>query len=501
MIAATNFSETKPLSTLFAGLVTPIPSPDLAVGGLCLDSREVQPGDCFFGVSGGQKNGAAFVDEALRNGAVAVAVETSEVLPALPVPVLRLPQLRAHLGGIAARFYESPSERLALVAITGTNGKTTVAHLCAETLDVLQMPCGYIGTLGIGAVGHLQTHGMTTPDPFRLQATLADMLAAGKQAVALEASSHALAQDRLAGSRVKTAVFTGLGHDHLDYHASRRAYFEAKQKLFQLPGLEHAVINADDPVADELLQRIHGEMALTTFSLGLRQRVRFSGRHLVLSHADYTARHSRLDIETGDGVVHIESSLIGDINAQNLLATLGVLLSLDIALPVAAAALAKAHPVTGRLERFGGTEGLPLVFIDYAHSPDSLERVLRLLKALRPVRLWCVFGCGGERDHSKRPLMGQIAAQYADRTIVTDDNPRGEKPSRITADILQGTQAAKFEIIHDRVTAINTALSGAAAEDIVLIAGKGHETFQELRGMRLPQSDQTIVKQWLSSHA
>ena len=491
---------------MFSDIGVVAPAREVCVSGLSVDSRSVKPGDCFFALQGMRENGSSFVAQAVSNGAVAIAVNDDEQLSGLQltanglqVPIIVVPRLRENLGIIAAHFYGDPSRRLEVVAITGTNGKTTVAHICAQAMTALGRECGYIGTLGSGVLGRLIPFGLTTPDPIRLQADLACMLASGKETVVIEASSHALAQYRLAGTRVTTAVFTGLGHDHLDYHTSKRAYFEAKRSLFLHPGLRHAVLNAEAPASREIERVLHPDISLTTFALKNDLPRRAHEARVSLRGANYTPEQSVLDIETWRGAVTIRSPLVGDINAQNLLASLGVLLSLEVPLAAAAAALAQATPVCGRLEKHGGTDGLPLVFIDYAHSPDSLERVLRILRSFNPARLVCVFGCGGDRDRSKRPLMGQIAARYADEIIVTTDNPRSEDPTSIVREIVAGAaDVSRFTAIQDRDQAIMAALSSAAPDDIVLIAGKGHETTQEINGTRLPQSDQATVQKWLA---
>ncbi len=486
------------LATIFAGLGAVAPVPDSPVHGLAIDSRRVRAGDCFIALRGAHESGLLFVPEALENGATAVGVDSLESLFTVPVPVVRVPQLREKLGAVAANFYGQPSAKLRVVAVTGTNGKTTVAHLCAQALTSLGQHCGYIGTLGTGDLDSLQPSGLTTPDPIRLQGDLAKMVAQGKVAAALEASSHAMSQFRLAGTLVSTAVFTGLSHDHLDYHASPRAYFAAKRLLFAQPGLRHAVLNGDDLWAAEIAEALPSDISLTTFSLEDRAQRRPQETRLVLRDAEYLPHHSVLEIDTPQGTASIRSQLVGSVNAQNLLAALGVLLSFEVPLAAAAAALAQAKPVPGRLEHHGGTAGSPLVYIDYAHSPDSLERVLKSLRAFGPARLICVFGCGGDRDRGKRPLMGRIAAQYADQVIVTTDNPRSEIPASIAHQIMAGARdTSHFTLIEDRSRAIETALAAATPADIVLIAGKGHETMQEIAGQRFAQSDQLTVQKWL----
>jgi len=470
--------------------------PDLEISGLAIDSRKVRSGDWFFALDGARENGLNFVHQAIANGAIAVAVDGDQATLALPIPVIAIAQLREKLGLLASAFFGTPSKHLDVIAVTGTNGKTTVAHLCAQAMNVLGRKCGYVGTLGAGELSALKSTGVTTPEPCLLQQVMAELVAHDCDAVAIEASSHALAQSRLAGTLVRTAIVTGLGHDHLDYHRDRRAYFEAKKTLFQHPGLRNAVLNADDLMSAEIARALELEIAVTTFSL--QPRSAGVAATLQLNSATYSPRGSTLKLDASGVEVTLESMLIGDVNAQNLLAALCVLLGLGVSLDAAISALSAVKPVRGRLERLGGYNREPTIFVDYAHSPDSLERVLRILRAFRPKRLFCVFGCGGDRDRSKRPLMGRIASQCADEVVITTDNPRSEAPDAIARAIISGSSdPARFIVIHDRNEAIEAVLNLAGSDDIVLIAGKGHETEQEIAGKRIAQSDQAIVRAWL----
>ncbi|MGD9600726.1 MAG: UDP-N-acetylmuramoyl-L-alanyl-D-glutamate--2,6-diaminopimelate ligase [Gammaproteobacteria bacterium] len=487
------------LSALAAALGARAPAIELAVRGLAVDSRCVLAGDVFCALPGMKTDGTSYVRDAITRGAVAVIADENAALTEIDVPVVRVSSLRERFGHAAAWVYGNPSESLDVVAVTGTNGKTTVSHLCAQMLNSVGRHCGYIGTLGAGALDGLESTGMTTPDALDLQRLMAGMLSRGMRTVALEASSHALAQSRLTGTRVRTAVFTGLGHDHLDYHANTRDYFEAKKRLFLHPGLACAVLNADDPWAKAVEAALPPDVSLISFSLG-DSLLRIAGErtlHLVdVSYAlDGTEFSVRIDGETHE----VRTRLIGDINVQNLLAALGVMLTMGVSGDDAIRAVSEVTPVTGRLERFGGDRH-PLVFVDYAHSPDSLERVLSLLCKLKRGRLTCVFGCGGDRDRSKRPLMGRIAACYADTVIVTSDNPRSERPAEIAREVIGDTDTSRFIVIHDRDEAICTALDSASPDDIVLVAGKGHETVQEVHGVCTPQNDQRTVLAWLERH-
>jgi UDP-N-acetylmuramoyl-L-alanyl-D-glutamate--2,6-diaminopimelate ligase len=494
-------SATWRLTSLFGDLGAELRGADVAVEGLALDSREVEAGECFLALKGSHQLGARFVPQALMRGASAIALEPDEDLQTGNVPRVLVPDLRAKVGVLAGRLFGNPSHVLEVVAVTGTNGKTTVAHLCAQAFSRLQGPCGYIGTLGMGLPDQLVASGMTTPDPLHLQAEFARMRDAGLRAVAIEASSHALAQSRLNGTRIHTAVFTGLGHDHLDYHHDQAAYLAAKRLLFIHPGLRHAVVNLDDPVAGEIINALAPGVERWGFSLkgdGHSEWVE-DARHLHLLAADYQRDHSRLEVGVGRARAQIQTRLTGDFNAENQLACLAVLLAHGVGLDRAAAALGTVHPVEGRMERLGG-EGRPDIFIDFAHSPDSLERVLRVLRGFHPRRLICVFGCGGDRDRSKRAPMGRIAASLADQVFLTSDNPRSESPAAIARDILSGVeQSANINVIDDRRQAILSALVAAGPEDIVLVAGKGHEKTQEIAGVKSPSSDRAIVLQWLQA--
>lgn len=489
------------LSKLLAGFSRTAFDHDPVVKGLALDSRIVFEGDCFFALEGTRAHGMRYLHEAISRGAVAVVTERAPDCTAkVHVPVAEVPSLNELLGKIAARFFYHPSEHLAVIAVTGTNGKTTVAHLCAQALSLLDLPCGYIGTLGRGPLNALCPSGMTTPDAITLQNEFKKLLKADFRAVALEASSHSLVQSRLAGTAVDVAIFTGLGHDHLDYHGSLEAYAKAKQKLFQHPGLGHAVINIDD----ELGRRIRDELnpAVQAWECSLLGTSAHRGaKHYAYARAvAYNVTGTRLDILTSQGSAIIESELVGEFNAQNLLLALTAMLALNFPLTSAAAVLARVKPVIGRLEAFGATGNCPRIYIDYAHSPDSLERVLKVLRAFAPTRVFSVFGCGGSRDRTKRPLMGSIAQRYSDHVYLTSDNPRDEDPKSIVNEILAGFDSVdNVTVIEDRVHAITTALAAASATDIVLIAGKGHETDQIIGTSTVPMSDQTIVRRWLEA--
>ncbi len=453
-----------PLGELLREIVTvPARTANPLVTGLALDSRRVVAGDCFVALAGAREHGLRHAAAAVAAGAVAVLTEDVDLLPALGVPVLRIAGLRARLGEIAARFYRDPSRRMTTIAVTGT--------------------------LGFGRFGALSPSVNTTPDPLTLQREFAALLAAGCTHVALEASSHALVQGRLTGLEIGAAVFTGLGHDHLDFHGSLDAYLEAKIRLFSHPGLHTGIVNADDAHARRVAAAIDGNARCWRFST--RDRT----ADLVALAAECRATGSRLHVRTPLGEVEFGSALVGDFNVQNLLAALAALLAIGTPLAPAAEALSRAAPVRGRLELAAHE---PRVYIDYAHSPDSLERVLVSLRALTSGRLICVFGCGGDRDATKRPLMGAIAERAADLVFITTDNARSEDPGAIAAAILGGMRrpaAARVEL--DRAAAIRAALAAARPDDSVLIAGKGHETTQTIGGDQRPFDDRAVVRDLL----
>ena len=489
------------LGSLLEGLLSIPVSADRAVAGLALDSRSVRPGDCFLALGGSRDHGARHAAQAVAAGAVAVLIEPGTAVGELPVPVLAVPGLRSSLAVLAGRYYGDPARHMKLVAVTGTNGKTTVAHLCAQALRELHGASGYLGTLGYGDLEHLEAGPNTTPDAITVQRVLARLLAQHCVHVALEASSHALAQGRLQGLPIDVAVFTGLGHDHLDYHGTLEAYGAAKCSLFQQPGLRVAVLNADDAYTSVVRASLPRGLEVLSFSLG-RDAKGAEDADIELLASRCSLSGSQLEIRTPSGNVRLESPLLGEFNVQNLLAALAVLVAQGIEAGKAAAALAKARPVRGRMELVRGGPDAPLVCVDYAHSPDSLERVLKALRAAGCRTLTCVFGCGGDRDASKRAPMGAIAEALADRVILTADNPRGERAGDIAAQIRSGMREPSRALeIEDRRLAIAQAISQAAAGDVVLIAGKGHESTQRFAEVERPFDDVGVAREILSGVA
>jgi len=472
-----------------AALVAGIGAPPARI---TADSRQVGPGDAFAAFPGTQADGRAFIADAIGRGAGVVLWDNAgfEWNPAWHVANRPVGGLRAQLGAIADAIYGHPSQALWIVGVTGTNGKTTCTQWIAQCLDRCGRRAAVIGTLGNGLVGALAPALHTTPDAALVHETLAKFRASGAAAVAMEVSSHGLDQGRVNAVAFDVAVFTNLTRDHLDYHMTMAAYGAAKAKLFAWPGLATCVINTDDPFGRHLIDAARAS-GVKVLSYGLA-----SGDIRAMSFAS-TPAGIALAVATPWGEGEVRAPVIGAFNAANALAVLGVLLASDVPLAAALAALARVDSPPGRMQRLGG-EGLPLVVVDYAHSADALMKVLTALRPwVAPAReLVCVFGCGGDRDTGKRPEMGQVAAEVADRLIVTSDNPRTEDPVAIAAAVVQGIRATthrRWSVELDRATAIGTAIAGARAGDVVLIAGKGHEDYQERGGVRHPFSDARVA--------
>lgn len=450
---------------------------------LTLDSRKVRPGDLFLAVPGASHDGRAHIADAIARGAVAVAYE-AEGAPPLPdsqATLLPIKGLSKQLSAIAGRFYGEPSRGLHLVGVTGTNGKTSVSQLLAQALDRLGERCGIVGTLGTGFHGALESGRHTTPDPLAVQATLALLKHAGARAVAMEVSSHGLAQGRVAGLDFDVAVFTNLSRDHLDYHGSMEAYGAVKATLFAWPQLRCRVINLDDPFGRQLAG-LEGAR-LIDYSIN------DAAAYVHCRQVRFDDHGVRAELITPQGQGLLRSPLLGRFNLSNLLAVIGALLGMDYSLDDVLRVLPDLQGPSGRMQRLGGGAA-PLVVVDYAHTPDALEKVLEALRPHVRGRLLCLFGCGGDRDRGKRPLMAEVAERHADGVVVTDDNPRSEDPLEILAEIRAGfTRPETVQFMSGRGQAIASLIAGARADDIVLLAGKGHEDYQEINGVRQPFSD------------
>lgn len=467
----------------------------IRVSGLTLDSRRARAGDAFIALKGAHHHGMTFAPAALAQGASAViaegpasAVFAAESGDATGAPTIWIDDLHQHVGEIAARFFGHPSAAMHVIGVTGTNGKTSIVQLLATALHALGARAATIGTLGAGLVGALAAGERTTPDAVSVQGLLAQFREAGASHVAMEVSSHALEQGRVNAVDFEIAVFTNLTRDHLDYHGTMAAYGAAKAKLFAWPGLRCAVLNVDDAFGRELLAQVPSGMRALSYGVDA-------------PHADIRASHVRSSdaglnfiLRTPWGQGEIASPLLGRFNVANLLAVGGCLGALGYTFAQIQSALTQLRPIAGRMNRLGGGAA-PLVVIDYAHTPDALEQALTSLRAHCAGRLTCVFGCGGERDAGKRPQMGAIAETLADRIVVTDDNPRGEDGDAIVAQIVAGLRRPQRATVQrDRAAAIALALREAQAGDVVLIAGKGHEPYQEIAGRKLPFDDIDVAR-------
>lgn len=458
---------------------------DALIRELSLDSRALLPGDLFLAVPGRHSDGRAYLADAIARGAAAIAYEAAGA-PPLPAAggcvMIPVNGLAGQLSAIAGRFYGDPSRSLELVGVTGTNGKTSVSQLLAQALDRLGQRCGLIGTLGVGFHDNLQCGRHTTPDPLAVQAQLALLKQAGARAVAMEVSSHGLDQGRVEALDFDVAVFTNLSRDHLDYHGDMATYGAAKARLFAWPGLCTRVINLDDLFGRELAA---GEAPSRLISYSQID----PQASLYCTEAEFSEAGVRARIVTAQGDGLLVSPLLGRFNLSNLLAVVGALLGLGHPLDEILAVLPQLEGPLGRMQRLGGGDQ-PLVVVDYAHTPDALEKVLEALRPHTRGRLLCLFGCGGDRDRGKRPLMAAAVEGLADGVWVTDDNPRSEDPAQILADIRAGFRAPEqVRCVPGRGAAIAELIAAAQADDVILLAGKGHEDYQEIAGVRQPFSD------------
>ncbi len=484
-----------PLSHLIPDVALPR---DIAVSGLVMDSREVRPGDAFVAIAGFGTHGLAFAKQAQEKGAAAVLFEppAPAEYPA-PADAIAVPGLRARLGAMGDEFHDHPSHRMTMVGVTGTNGKTSTVQLLAQAWHLRGVDSGSIGTLGTGRYGQVQPTGFTTPLVLPMHAMLARLRDDGVQAVAMEVSSHALDQGRVDGVHYDVAVFTNLTRDHLDYHGDMDTYGAAKARLFSRDGLKAAVLNLDDAFG----RTLHGRLAPEVQAVGVSSRGQ-AGAALRAEALSFDNRGLAFELVAGADSHPVRSPLLGRFNVDNLLAVAGVLHALGDDVATIATTLSRLQPVPGRMNRLGGDGELPLVVIDYAHTPDALAQALTSLRAHAAAKLVCVFGCGGDRDRGKRPQMAQIAEAEADLVIVTDDNPRTEDGDAIVADILAGFAAPQAVVVErDRAAAIARAIGDAGPDDIVLVAGKGHEPYQEINGVRHPFDDTDVARRALEARA
>jgi UDP-N-acetylmuramoyl-L-alanyl-D-glutamate--2,6-diaminopimelate ligase len=456
---------------------------DTLIHGLQLDSRRVAPGDLFLAVPGDVHDGRQFIEQAVASGAAAVLAEApvAGFVGELPVPLIEVPELRLDLGALAARFYGHPSRDLHVVGVTGTNGKTTTSRLVAQLGRRLGRSCGAIGTLGATLDDGVVAADNTTPDAVSLQRQLANWRDRGVRIVSMEVSSHALVQGRVNGVEFETAVYTNLSHDHLDYHGSMDAYGRAKLRLFATEGLRHAVVNLDDEFAPSVLAAAGpGVRALTYTSRG-------AAADVSVEHPQFDGATVRATLHTPWGRGEFRSPLPGDFNLANVAAAVTAVVLAGEDLAATLGAVQTLQPVPGRMQSIPNSRGIQVI-VDYAHTPDALEQVLASLRPHVGGALVTVFGCGGDRDRGKRQLMGRVACQLSDRVVVTSDNPRGEDPAAIMAEVAGGC-SGNFALVTDRAEAIAAAINEARAGDCVVIAGKGHEDYQIVDGERRFFSD------------
>jgi UDP-N-acetylmuramoyl-L-alanyl-D-glutamate--2,6-diaminopimelate ligase len=486
--------------------IASVPHSDARVSDLTLNSREARAGSLFFALPGRSVHGLKFAADAAARGASAVLWEPSGDLPPprLPATVYSaaVPGLRNLVGRIADRFFSWPSSQLRITGITGTNGKTTCAYLLAQCLEHLGLAAAYVGTIGWGRPANLAEPTHTTPDVVTLHRTLSQLRAAGAREVAMEVSSHALDQGRVDGVRFHVAAFTNLTRDHLDYHESMAAYGAAKAKLLHAADLAQVVLNIGDEFGRTLAQTYTGGAKLTAVWVGAGDSGWLADRALHATQVRVSARGISIDLDGSFGKLTVNTQLMGRFNAENSLVVIACLLCLGVSLGDAADALAAAEPAPGRMEVLKtGARDKPTAVVDYAHTPDALAKALGAAREHCAGALWCVFGCGGDRDPGKRPLMGAIADELADQIIVTDDNPRSENPQTITQAILGGIKSRQVRVIHDRGEAIATALKEARPIDLVLIAGKGHEDYQIYGETRRSFSDRGEALRYLGAAA
>jgi len=469
-------------------------------GQLSCDSRQVGAGDGFIAWPGAATDGRQYVASALAQGAAACLVEREgvEAFGFESDKVASFAQLKPATGPIAAAYYGHPSDKLDVLAVTGTNGKTSTAWWLSQALSNAGVACGVVGTLGIGRPPKVDFVGLTTPDPVLLQRQFRNFIEQGVKACAIEASSVGIVERRLDGTRIRVALFTNFTQDHLDYHHTMEDYWDAKAELFRWPGLKAAVVNVDDDKGRALVQSLDTTQ-LDVWTVSCHEPARVTAKDI-----GYGEQGLRFDVCEGEQRVPLSTSVIGQYNVSNLLGVIAAMRAMGIALDDAVRACGALLPVPGRMERIVMT-GQPLVAVDYAHTPDALDKALTALRPLSRQRggeLWCVFGCGGDRDATKRPLMAAVVEKDADHVVVTSDNPRSEKPESIISQVLLGLSHAKcVQVQADRARAIAETISAAGDNDVILIAGKGHEDYQEIAGVKHAFSDQDHARRALEARA
>jgi len=489
------------LTVLLAGMMAdPSVLVDLTVKGISLDSRDIDVGSVFLSLAKDASQRQGNLQQALAAKCAVVLFDIEQTLTEQEKQLLQhadvaaypIKRLAAKAGELAARFYGHPSLALTIIAVTGTNGKTSVSQFIAQSLESLGHACGVIGTLGMGRITDLNYTGMTTPDPVSVQKTLADFCKQGIKYAVIEASSHALAQGRLNSIAIDVATLTNLSRDHLDYHGDMATYAAAKSQLFDITSIKTAVLNSADSLGQQLITTLaeRNTISVVTYSSSQTESVTIQADHIEMTHAGLS-----FELVSEFGSETINSELVGRFNVDNLLATVASLLAVGMSFEQVMTAVNKCQSVDGRMQSYGDDNQTQIV-IDFAHTPDALTQALISLQAHNSANgdLWCVFGCGGDRDTGKRALMGKAAHQYADKVVITDDNPRSEDPALIVKDILSGISQPEAVLIeHDRKLAITHAIKQAKSNDIVLIAGKGHEQYQEVDGIKHSFSDSQVV--------
>ena len=477
---------------------------DCAVSGVQMDSRMLEPGQVFIALQGDTVHGLDFLSSIIDKKAVAVLVEAQDskcspqvktLLDEASIRLIEISDLASRSGEIISRFFSNPSAVMKVIGVTGTDGKTSVCHLLGQALNVNSQNCGVLGTLGWGIGGQLQETGLTTPDAVIIQSALASMRDKGARSVAMEVSSHALSQQRVSGIIFDVAVLTNIGRDHLDYHGSMERYKEAKMSLFYKPQLRAAVINADDEFGALLLERLP---QVEVYSYGADRR---KGNHICFNNVQHLATGLSFELAYKENLYPVRSSLLGGFNVQNIAATFAVLVALGVSPDLAVDSLSSLQPVPGRMQATPLANGA-VTIVDYAHNPHALESVLDTVASHCEGQLLLVFGCGGDRDKGKRPLMADIAERFCDLCVVTDDNPRSESGDAIVSQILEGFSSREKVIVErDRKSAIELAMGKAGDGDFIVIAGKGHEDYQLIGKQRLPFSDMAVVTEFAGAMA
>jgi len=498
MMAVANHNSQR-LSDLLKGLASIASADDVEIHGISQFSGDTQKGDVFLATANGASHGLSYQQDAVERGAAAIVWETASAVNVngseCPVPTVEVSKLSEHVFELIERFYGSIPQALEINAVTGTDGKSSVSHLLAQALDSLGHPCGLIGTLGYGRLAALNAATHTTPPPARLAREFAQIAAQGCQQVAMEASSHALAQGRLQGLKINTAILTNISHDHLDYHQTEEEYIAAKAKLFFDTRAEHVVLNLDDAIAEVWAQSWQQSATLVTYSMTR------TDADVYASSIRYTDDGAALKLHFGKDDLSLKSALLGPFNVSNLLAVAAALFAQGFSKQIIKSALESLLPVPGRMQAV--KSAVRHIVVDFAHTPNALQAAIDAVRVHYSGRLICVFGCGGERDQAKRQMMGEVAARNADEIIITNDNPRTEDPAAIAADILDGahkaaTSGQQIEVILDRQQAIAEAINRTTVTDVILLAGKGHEAEQQIAGQRYPFDDVLVAGQLLS---